>query len=415
MKRLILVLTAWVLITPAPAQELFTNIGHIKDGLSAITGLKFKRDVPYALISKDQLHHYLEQRLHETMKPEDTRAEELTLKMLGLVPADFDLRKSTLDLLTEQAAAFYDYNQKKLFVLEGSGGGPGAAGTDEERVALVHELAHALADQHFHLAKYIHEGMRSDDSATARQAVMEGQATWLMAAYISREGGGKPEVPQAVLELMKQSIEGSAAQQYPVFSQAPLYIRQSLVFPYAEGLMFQDAVYRKLGQESFSEVFLRAPSSSGQILHPERYLGRGGSVIPNPPPLPAAREFRKLADGTLGELDFRVLISQYTTAADGESLAAHLAGGSYELFEHKREKFPVLGVASTWDSPDSARMYFEQYRKVMQGKWKKLEIAKETADMLEGQGDTGYFRVWLDGMSVHQIEGWKTPIPTGLP
>ena len=53
------------------------------------------------------------------MKPEDVRAEELTLKMLGLVPADFDLRKNTLDLLTEQAAAFYDYNQKKLFVLEG--------------------------------------------------------------------------------------------------------------------------------------------------------------------------------------------------------------------------------------------------------------------------------------------------------
>jgi hypothetical protein len=409
MKRLISVLTAWLLVAPAPAQELFTNIGHIKDGLAAITGLKFKRDVPYALISKDQLHRYLEQRLRETMKPEDTRAEELTLKMLGLVPADFDLRKNTLDLLTEQAAAFYDYNQKKLFILEGSGGG------DEERVALVHELAHALADQHFHLAKYIHEGLRSDDSATARQAVMEGQATWLMAAYISREGGGKPEVPQAVLELMKQSIEGSAAQQYPVFSQAPLYIRESLVFPYAEGLMFQDAVYRKLGQEAFSEVFLRAPSSSGQILHPERYLGHGGAVIPNLPPLPDARQFRKLADGSLGELDFRVLISQYTTPADGEALAVHLAGGSYELFEHKREKFPVLGVASMWDSPDSARMYFEQYRKVMQGKWKKLEITKETADLLEGRGDSGYFRIWMNGMTVNQIEGWKTPIPPGLP
>jgi hypothetical protein len=400
---------AWLWVAPTPAQELFTNIGHIKDGLAAITGLKFKRDVPYALISKDQLHRYLEQRLRETMKPEDTRAEELTLKMLGLVPADFDLRKNTLDLLTEQAAAFYDYNQKKLFILEGSGGG------DEERVALVHELAHALADQHFHLAKYIHEGLRSDDSATARQAVMEGQATWLMAAYISREGGGKPEVPQAVLELMKQSIEGSAAQQYPVFSQAPLYIRESLVFPYAEGLMFQDAVYRKLGQEAFSEVFLRAPSSSGQILHPERYLGHGGAVIPNLPPLPDARQFRKLADGSLGELDFRVLISQYTTPADGEALAVHLAGGSYELFEHKREKFPVLGVASMWDSPDSARMYFEQYRKVMQGKWKKLEITKETADLLEGRGDSGYFRIWMNGMTVNQIEGWKTPIPPGLP
>jgi hypothetical protein len=405
MKRLIALLLAWMLVAPAPAQELFTNIGRIKEGLSAITGLPFKHDVPYALINKDQLHHYLEQRLRETMKPEDARAEELTLKMLGLVPADFDLRKNTLDLLTEQAAAFYDYNQKKLFVLEGGGGG------EEERIALVHEMAHALADQHFHLAKYIHEGMRSDDSATARQAVMEGQATWLMAAYISREGGGKPEVPQAVMELMKKSIEGSAAQQYPVFSQAPLYIRTSLVFPYAQGLAFQDAVFRKLGQEAFSEVFTRPPANSGQILHPERYLGHGGAVIPNPPPLPESRGFRKLADGTLGELDFRVLLSQYTTAAEGEDLAAHLAGGSYELFEEKREKFPVLGVASTWDSPESARKYFDAYRKVMRGKWKKLEIANETPEAVEGQGDSGYFRVWIDGVTVNQIEGWKTPLP----
>ena len=416
MKRLFSLLAAWVLVTPAPAQELFTNIGHIKEGLSAITGLAFKRDVPYALISKDQLREYLEKRLRETMKPDDTRAEELTLKMLGLVPADFDLRKNTLDLLTEQAAAFYDYNQKKLFMLEGSAGGgaaggPGAATNDEERIALVHELAHALADQHFHLAKYIHEGMRSDDNATARQAVMEGQATWLMAAYISREGGGKPEVPEAILELMKKSIEGSAAQQYPVFSQAPPYIRESLVFPYAEGLMFQDAVFRKLGREAFSEVFIRPPASSGQILHPDRYLGHGGAVIPIPPPLPASREFRKLADGTLGELDFRVLISQYTTAAEGEALAAHLAGGSFELYEHKREKFPVLGVASTWDSPESARKYFEQYRKVMQGKWKKLEIASETPEQVAGQGDSGYFRISLDGTTVNQIEGWKAPVP----
>jgi hypothetical protein len=404
------------LISQAPAQDLFTNIDHIKEGLSAITGLKFKHDVPYALITKDQLHLYLEKRLRETMKPDDARAEELTLKMLGLVPADFDLRKNTLDLLTEQAAAFYDYNQKKLFVLKDSAGGSGAATGDEERVALVHELAHALADQHFHLAKYIREGMRSDDSATARQAVMEGQATWLMAAYISLEGGGKPEVPEGILSLMKQSIQGSAAQQYPVFSQAPLYIRVSLVFPYGDGLTFQDAVFRKLGKEAFSEVFLRPPLSSGQILHPERYIAvggvHGGVVIPNPPRLPESHEFRKLADGTLGELDFRVLLSQYATVAEGEAQAAHLAGGSYELFEHKREKFPVLGVASTWDSPESARKYFEQYRKVMQGKWKQLEIEKEMPDMLEGHGDSGYFRVWMEGATVNQIEGWKTPIPT---
>jgi hypothetical protein len=413
MKSLLSLLAAGWLVLPAPAQDLFANIGQIKEGLSAITGLKFKHDVPYALIGKDQLHRYLEGRLRETMKPADARAEEMTLKMLGLVPANFDLRSNTLDLLTEQAAAFYDYDQKKLFVLDGSRGErsrEGSGGSDEERVALVHELAHALADQHFHLAKYIREGMRSDDSATARQAVMEGQATWLMAAYISRQGGGKPEVPEAILDMMKKSIEGSAAQQYPVFSQAPLYIQQSLVFPYAEGLEFQDAVFRKLGREAFSEVFERPPQSTGQIFHPERYLGHGGAIVPELPPLPEPREFHKLAGGTLGELDLRVLLSQYTTAAEGQALAAHLVGGAYELFENKREKFPVLEVASAWDSPQTAREYFEQYRKVMEGKWKTLEMASETSELMEGRGDSGYFRVWIEGDAVNQIEGSKVPL-----
>ncbi len=362
MKRLFLFIAAGILVARAPAQELFTHLGAIKEGLTAITGLQFTRDVPYASITKDELRKYLEKRLHETMKPDDVRAEELTLKMLGLAPKDFDLRKNTLELLTEQAAAFYDYNQKRLFVLKGAGDGA------EERVALIHEMAHALADQHFHLAKFIHEGMKSDDDATARQAVMEGQATWLMAAYLAREAGGPPEIPPAMVTMMKKTVESSGGQQYPVFSEAPLYIRESLVFPYAEGLAFQDAVFRKLGKDAFAEVFVRPPASSGQILHPERYLEHAGLAIPKPPAAPGAREFRKLADGTLGEFDFRVLLEQYASADEGASLAEHLVGASYELLEQKHEKFPVLGVASAWDSPESARKFFElYYHDVVQG------------------------------------------------
>ena len=405
MKRLFPFIAAWVLISAAPAQELFTHIGAIKQGLSAITGLAFTRDVPYALITKEQLRKYLERRLRDTMKPEDLRAEELTLKMLGLVPPDFDLRQNTLELLTEQAAAFYDYDQKRLFVLEGASAG------EDELVALIHELAHALADQHFHLSKFIHEGMKSDDGATARQAVMEGQATWLMAAYLAKEAGGPPEIPPGVIEMMRKNAASTAVGQYPVFSQAPLYIRDSLVFPYADGLAFQDAVFRKLGKDAFAEVFVHPPASSGQILHPDRYLEHAGLAVPDPPAVPDAREFRKLAEGSLGEFDFRELLTQYTSTEEGVSAAEHLAGGSYELLEHKRGKFPVLGVASVWDSPESARKYLELYRRVMQGKWKKLEIANETPDRLEGRGDSGYFRVWVDGVTVKQIEGWKTPVP----
>ena len=403
--RLLLALLLF-LIAALPAAEppaFFSEIGAIEAGLANITGLSFTRTVPYGVLNKDQLRAFLDERIKKALKPADVRAEELTLKMLGLIPPDFDLRQNTVDLLTEQAAAFYDYNKKKLFILQGASGGI------EERTALVHELAHALADQHFHLAKYIREGARSDDGSTARLAVMEGQATWLMAAYLAKQNGGAAEVPEQMLGLMTESIQ-SSARDYPVFSKAPPYIRESLVFPYSGGMLFQNAVFLKLGRAAFSEVFTNPPASTQQIMHPDLYLSHRAPVVPPLPPVPDPHAFRELADGNLGEFDYRVLLSQYADAEQGQRAATHLSGSSYALLEHKRDKFPVLVYASTWDSEESAREYFQLYRKVLRGKWKTLEIESDTASELAGRGDPGYFRLWLEGATVNQIEGWKSPL-----
>ena len=320
MKALLAYLLGTALLFAADQRPLFSEIGTIEEGLSEITGLRFTRSVPYAAINKEQLRRYLEGRIKDSTKPSDIRAEELTLKLLGLIPPDFDLRQNTVDLLTEQAAAFYDYNKRKLFVLEGSGAGA------EERMALVHELAHALADQHFPLRKYIREGLQSDDGSTARLAVMEGQASWLMTAYLSKLTGGPAEVSDGVLHLMTETVEGSPAQ-YPVFSKAPRYIRESLVFPYSDGMLFQNAVYHKLGREAFTQVFRQAPASTQQIIHPERYLAHSSPMIPDSPAVPGAHDLRELAEGSLGEFDFRVLLTEYTSKEEGEQAAAHLAGG----------------------------------------------------------------------------------------
>jgi len=80
--------------------------------------------------------------------------------MLGLIPSDFDLRQNTVDLLTEQAAAFYDYNKKKLFVLEG-------AGADWKSAPPGPRIGARACRPTFPPRKYIREGARSDDGSTA--------------------------------------------------------------------------------------------------------------------------------------------------------------------------------------------------------------------------------------------------------
>ena len=96
------------------------------------------------------------------------------------MPPDFNLAQNTVELLTEQAAAFYDYDKKKLFITE-------TTSDDSQEPVLSHEIAHAIADQNYNLGKFIKAGRKSDDGATARLAVMEGQATWLMSELLARE------------------------------------------------------------------------------------------------------------------------------------------------------------------------------------------------------------------------------------
>src|SRR5690348_14544928 len=142
---------AWFLLAarPQPSSDpAFAQIDSIVRTLSGITGLAEDHPVPYGRMTKRQLRQFLNNRIKKTVKPEEIRADETSLKMFGLVPQDFDLKKSTIDLLTEQAAAFYDYDEKKLFLLEG-------APLNDEVTTLSHELSHALADQHFDLGKFM--------------------------------------------------------------------------------------------------------------------------------------------------------------------------------------------------------------------------------------------------------------------
>jgi hypothetical protein len=385
-----------------PSGSIFSQVDDILQTLSDITGWKVQRTVPAEILSKDNFRKMVEEGVKDAETSKETRAAEIALKMFGLVPQDFDLARESGDLLAEQAAAFYDYRKKRLFVLDST------KADSEQLVALAHELAHALADQQHPLRKFINDA-DGDEQSTARQAVIEGQATWLSWAYLSKKSGGRGEVPRRLLDSLAEGA-GASGDDFPVFSQAPLYIRESLTFPYTEGMRFQDAVYRELGPAAFERVFRDPPRSTQHIMHPQTYLT---SRMPTKPALPRleeaagneARHFRTLADGDVGEFDYGVLLRQYVGEDQGREAASHWRGGVYRLYEHKQAKYPVLAHSSEWDSPDAARTFFDLYQRVLRAKWKKMEIASSSPGQVTGVGDNGRFSLRLDGLTVHSIEG----------
>jgi hypothetical protein len=379
------------------SDPVFAQINSIVETLSQITGLPEKHPVPYGRMDKQQLRRFLTKRIKKTLKPEEIRADELALKMFGLVPREFDLRRSTIDLLTEQAAAFYDYDSKKLFLLDDSG-------FESETTTLAHELAHALADQHFDLNKFMDETPSSDDENLAHTAVVEGQASWLMLAYDLKENG---QTPAPTREMLSSVVDESATSMadYPVLQGSPLYIQQSLLFPYTDGTMFFDAVYRKLGKRAFSVVFTNPPVDSAQIIHPERYFAHEAETKPELPQLFLAKQGKQITEGTVGEFDHKMLLRQYIGAKEADSLARHLRGGQFQILAAGKERKPVLEYVSDWDSNQSAARFFADYEKILGMKWRHCDASTESRTMFAGSADAGYFVTRLAGAKVTSIEG----------
>ncbi|HZU28447.1 MAG TPA: hypothetical protein VFA04_23175 [Bryobacteraceae bacterium] len=385
-----------------PDAPQLPDLKHIERELTEITGLQFKHDVPAAFMNRDQLKRYLDEQVRENAKPKDLHATEVTLKLLGLVPADFDLRRTTVDLLTEQAEAFYDYHRRRLYLVQTQGGNQ-----TELEMALAHELSHALADQHFDLKRFMKTRNTNDDEAMARMAVMEGQASWLMAAYASKKLTG------TIMNLTRYFDPSAALTEqvtasYPVFAHAPLYVRESLVFPYAEGMRLEQALYQRDGKSSFTEVFEHPPASTQQVIHPDRYERGGKPQLPDAPKLPAG--YRRILEGTLGEFDYRVLLGAWAERETADKAAAHLIGSTYCTGEDKRSKADALSFASTWDSPASAQRFLDLYGNVLERKAGPGSFTRQTMTALDGRNGAGWFHVEVNGATVRAIEGAPGPL-----
>jgi hypothetical protein len=378
-------------------RQVFDQLDSIVKSLSGITGLSEEHQVPYGRMSKSQLRHFLNKRIKRTLKPDEIYADELSLKMFGLVPADFDLRKSTVDLLTEQAAAFYDYDKKKLFLLEGSS-------FSSEAMTLAHELSHALADQHFNLQKFMQDAPSNDDENLAHTAVVEGQASWLMIAYALKQAGQPPMPTADMLRGVGNSGQGSLAD-YPVLKDSPLYIQQSLLFPYTEGILFFDAVYKKMGKAAFAAVFRDPPADSAEIIHPDRYFAHQKAANPDLPNLSLNERAKELSEGSLGEFDHEMLLRQYVGSAKSKLLAPHLRGGHFKIVEIGENRTPLLQYISAWDSEEHALSFFVSYQNVLRAKWKRCAVSTANETMFAGHGDNGYFIVRLSGATVLSTEG----------
>ena len=262
-----------VLVVAVPAQpqssttldrsSALAKIDEMIGDVEQIMGLKALAPIPRDLLTREEINSLVSSRLREEDAAESIHDEELFLQLFGFVEKRFDLAEGVVDTLTEQATALYDYKTKTLYLSTWTP-------EDMQEYALVHELAHALADQHFDLGRYIDKS-KSADGDLARSAVIEGQASWVMTEWVMQQSGRSLR-DNSQLAAAAAGASRYEVTEYPVFSSQPLYLREAMLFPYTQGMIFQQAVIDRYGDDGFSHVFRHPPASTQQVIDPKHVL-----------------------------------------------------------------------------------------------------------------------------------------------
>lgn len=383
-------------VTDQSASKVFAQVESILDELQEIMGFGPRRPVSLKTITKPAFRKLYQEQMRQETNPRRMRREVLFLRLFGLVPTDFDYEKTVLDLMSEQAWALYDFKRRDLYLADW-------APPDALEYALVHELVHAVDDQNFNLLKYM-QSTRESESQLARLSAVEGQASWVMTEWAMRQSG-KSLKGNRILAIATASATRFEAQQFPVYDSTPTYFREVLIFPYTDGLLFQDTLVERFGQDGFKRVFQAPPATTQQIMQPELYLT---GAVPEPPALPKTsipKGFKRVFDGTFGQLDHKILIQHHLGSEDFGELLDKWRGAQFEILERSRTGDAILRYAVRWEDTEAASEYYHLYRQICEKKRAGLKLLDSGDSRCEGVVEQRRVVVERVGAVVRSIEG----------
>ena len=278
-------------------------VAELQAFVESARGLRFLRPVDVSVLADAAFRRKLGE--GEPVDEADVEVQVGVLRALGLLRGDDDLGEaSALD--ADSVAGFYDTETKELVVR-------GARLTPFVRQVLVHELTHALDDQHFGLDR----DLVDEEAALAFEALVEGDALLVEARYLA----SLPPAEREQAEAEENVTFGAGGR----FDGVPDFVLELAEFPYRDGPEFVDAVLDAGGRARLDAAFRTPPTTSAEVLHPTRYLtGRGRRPAP-----PVVAGGRILDEGPLGELVLRLVLLTAVPEREAARAAAGWAGDRY--------------------------------------------------------------------------------------
>ena len=300
---------------------------------------------------------------------DDLDAEGAMYKLLGLLKPDASLRQIYTDIFTTGTTGYYDSDKKEIVVpIRGTGI------SVRERLTLVHELTHALTDQHFNFEEKSNVLEENDetDKFFALAAVIEGDAVAMERRYLeeglteeeraeitgpgaadsSNPRGSLPTDGEAAAGSQENSIEAcdadagsddrcdAALRDQEDFvesaewsdalasarTEIPEFLNASFSFPYNYGSIFlrtllgRDAAdITPLGDEDFAKInqfYVFTPVSTEQIYFPNKYRSEAPLEVEHP--VADLPDYELVETNTWGTSTFAQMFDQVLGMANPE-------------------------------------------------------------------------------------------------
>lgn len=238
-----------------PEGTIEEQVASIQQLITEDRGFDGVDDVDIEFVSREEVQQRAVDINEEEIDQEAAADDAAVLASLGAMEPATDLVQMQLDALEGGVGGFYNTETEELVIGSEELDGMGTYIT-------AHELLHALTDAEYGLpdtASLADE--QGSDAAYAALSAIEGDASLYGQLFAAQH--------LSMPDLLGMQTESDATGE--AMADLPHVIERDLTFPYVEGMTFTCHVYLDGGWDAVDATYDNVPTTTAQILFPERY------------------------------------------------------------------------------------------------------------------------------------------------
>jgi hypothetical protein len=394
-------------LPPLPARPLSPRLKALRErameAASKTRGLDWLSDVGMTELSGWEYGTRTKE-IADVLGTDDLKALSRLAAAGGMLPEGTDLASLAVSFTAATAGATYSPLDKQVLLVS-----EGPKGFRDEGL-LAHEFVHALQDQHFDLLRLITARPFSFDREEAAFAVVEGDAV----SVERRVEQGEAWSRKTLEEVAREEDDRYSLYRRGVGALFPPLLTETFIFRYRDGLRFVEAMRRARPPVRLDDVFRRPPTSSEQVLHPEKYLAgeQPREVFVDAGGF-ADEGWRLAATTPLGEVGVRGLLMAGVPTEEARRAAAGWGGDRAFLFE-REGRAPLFVWKTVWDTGRDAQEFFRAYNALLAGRASAASPAEPGDSERAWREGAVVTRVRVEGDAVTIVRGAEADVSEAL-